>query len=257
MASQETFQIHSPTFSADANPALDALRKGFGHRSPYDTVLITAAAQSMLEAGGKANTILEVCCGYGELLAGLATTFPDARIVGMDQHPGTVEIAAKAITGHANAEAKAVDVMHLDDWDDGSVDLIIGQATMHHLTHNLGAALGEFARVLRRGGKCMFTFEPLSHNHIVNVVRSFRNAKDLLIDESNLYIDTIEMHASKFSSVEIQCFNLTLSYLFKALPARPLFLKLGSAIRKLDSARFRRRPKLLRKAANFNVIFTK
>jgi SAM-dependent methyltransferase len=168
-----------------------------------------------------------------------------------------VEVAAKEIEGIPNAEVLAADVFHLDDWENDSVDLIIGQATLHHLTHNLGDALGEFARVLRPGGKCMFTFEPLSHNQVVNTVRSYRNAKSLLVDESNLYIETIMYHSNLFSSVEVQCFNLTASFLLKALPPNPLLLSLGRGMRKLDAWRFTRSDKALRKAANMNVIFTK
>jgi SAM-dependent methyltransferase len=234
-----------------------ALKAGFGHRSPFDAPLIAAAAASILEAGQGAKTILEVCCGYGDLLAGLAKAFPQARVVGMDQYPGTVEIASGKIEGLGNAEVLAADVTHLDEWDDGSVDLVIGQATLHHLTHNLGASLREFARVLRPGGKCMFTFEPLSHNHIVNAVRSYRNAKRLLVDESNLYLDTIKAHSPLFSSTEIQCFNLTTSFLLKALPPKPLLLVLGRGMRKLDSWRFGRSERCLRKAANMNVVLTK
>jgi len=236
---------------------LTLLQKGFGHRSPYDAPLIHAAANSIWQAGRDARTILEVCCGHGDLLAGLAATFPDASVTGMDQFVGTVKIAAERIQGLANARVKAADVMHLDEWGDDSVDLIVGQATLHHLTHNPYAAIDEFFRVLRPGGKCIFTFEPLSHNHFVNAVRSYRNAKGLLLDESNLYINTLERIALKFTSTEVQCFNLSWSYLLKAFPRSAVLLHLGSALRKMDEVRFKLWPQSLRKAANFNVVFTK
>jgi SAM-dependent methyltransferase len=257
MKAQKSIRIHSPTVADNDGEGISTLKAGYGHRSPYEAPLIAAAAQAMMEAGNDSKVILEVCCGHGTLLAGLAKTFPDARVVGMDQYAGTVEVAAKEIEGIPNAEVLAADVFHLDDWENDSVDLIIGQATLHHLTHNLGDALGEFARVLRPGGKCMFTFEPLSHNQVVNTVRSYRNAKSLLVDESNLYIETIIYHSNLFSSVEVQCFNLTASFLLKALPPNPLLLSLGRGMRKLDAWRFSRSDKALRKAANMNVIFTK
>ena len=103
----------------------------------------------------------------------------------------------------------------------------------------------------------MFTFEPLSHNHTVNAVRSYRNAAQLLIDESNLYLDTIKGLASEFSTLEIQCFNLTCSYLLKALPSWSICLGIGRLFRELDSLRFRISSKALRKAANMNIILTK
>lgn len=257
MSPNHSLRIHSPTTTDHPHDGILALRNGYGHRSAFEAPLVAAAAQSMWDAGQGAKTILEVCCGYGTLLAGLAKAFPDARVVGMDQYAGTVEVAAKEIEGIPNAEVLAADVFHLDDWENDSVDLIIGQATMHHLTHNLGDALGEFARVLRPGGKCMFTFEPLSHNQVVNAVRSYRNTKSLLVDESNLYIETIMYHSNLFSSVEVQCFNLTASFLLKALPPNPLLLSLGRGMRKLDAWRFSHSDKALRKAANMNVIFTK
>lgn len=257
MTSQQPITIHSPTFPSTEDPSLNRLQRGFGHRSPYDAPLIRAAAHSIFDAGRSAKVILEVCCGYGDLLSGLAATFPNASVTGMDQYAGTVKIATEKIQGQANACVKAADVMRLSEWDDNSVDLIVGQATMHHLTHNLGAALGEFARVLRPGAKCIFTFEPLSHSHWVNAIRAYRNAKNLYIDESNLYLETIEQHAPKFSSVEVQCFNLLGSYVLKALPSTAFFLKLGSVLRRIECSRFERTPKLLKKAANFNAIFTK
>ena len=257
MTNQPSIQIHSPTFPSADDSSIAQLQKGFGHRSPYDAALIHAAAHSMWEAGRDAKIILEVCCGYGDLLAGLAATFPEANVTGMDQYVGPVKIAAERIQGLPNACVKAADVMHLDEWGDNTVDLIVGQATLHHLTHNLHAAIDEFVRVLRPGGKCMFTFEPLSHNHLVNAVRSYRNAKGLLVDESNLYIDTLEQLAPRFSSMEVQCYNLTLSYLLKALPSSSVLLKLGEGLRIMDAIRFKLWPNSHKKAANFNVIYTK
>lgn len=257
MTQQQTTHIHSPTFRSTGDEMLTLLQKGFGHRSPYDAPLIHAAAHSIWQAGRNAKIILEVCCGHGDLLAGLAATFPEASVTGMDQFVGTVKIAAERIKGLPNARVKAADVMHLDEWDDNSVDLIVGQATLHHLSHNPDAAIDEFARVLRPGGICMFTFEPLSHNYFVNAVRSYRNAKYLFEDESNLYIDILERLASKFTSAEVQCFNLSWSYLLKAFPRSAVLLHLGSGLRKLDELRFKLWPQTLRKAANFNVVFTK
>lgn len=257
MSPFERMRIHSPSDPVADSEAINSLKSGFGHRSPFDAPLISAAAARMWDAGRDAGTILEVCCGYGELLAGLARAFPRARVVGMDQFPGTVEIASRKIAGLDNAEVYARDVMCLDDWEDGSVDLVIGQATLHHLTHNPRAALEEFARVLRPGGICMFTFEPLSHNHIVNTVRSYRNARQLLTDESNLYLETIESLSAIFSSTEVQCFNLTTSFLLKALRPSPPLLHLASMIRALDAWRFARSERALAKASNMNVIFTK
>lgn len=233
------------------------LTKGFGHRSAFDVALISAAAHSLVEAGRGANCIVEVCCGFGDLLAAMGQVFPDAELTGIDQFVGTVEIARTRIEGISNAKVVVGDVMRMEQFDDASVDLIYGQASMHHLTHHLKAAFDEFHRVLRPGGKCIFTFEPLSHNHMVNAVRSYRNAKLLLTDESNLYLDTLEHYSDWFSKTAVQCFNLTPGYLIKVLPVNSLFLRVGSLFRNYELFRFRRNSRILRKAANFNVVFTK
>jgi len=252
-----SFIIHSPEISLDETSPAHPLKKGFGHRSAFDKPLINSAAKSIYEAGKDAERIVEICCGYGDLLAALAQVFPNAEVVGIDQFPGTVEIASKKIAGIPNAKVVADDVTKMDQFPDATVDFVIGQASMHHLTHNLNAAFTEFHRVLKPGGKCMFTFEPLSHNHTVNFVRSIRNTRSLLIDESNLYIETIAAQEKFFSKIEVQCFNRTASYLMKALPAKGLFLWLADLLRKYDSMLFSKRGKSLRKATNFNVIFTK
>lgn len=77
--------------------------------------------------------------------------------------------------------------MKIDQFVDDSVDFLIGQASIH----NLDAAFEEFWRVLRSWGKCIFAFEPLNHNRAVNGLRSIRNAKLLVIDDSTLYLGTL------------------------------------------------------------------
>jgi len=249
--------IHSPEVCLAKVDDAYPLMEGFGHRSAFDGALINAAARAIYDAGRSSEHIVEICCGYGDLLVAMGGAFPQAKITGVDQFAGTVELAQEKIEGVANASVVAGDVMRMDRFGDETVDFICGQACMHHLTHNLEAAFSEFHRVLKPGGKCIFTFEPLSHNHVVNIVRSYRNSKMLLIDESNLYVPTLERYSEKFSHTEIQCYNLTAGYLMKALPANSLFLKIRAKLRQFESFRLRRSSKSLRKAANFNAIFTK
>lgn len=252
-----SFTIHSPTIHLDRASPEHSLKSGFGHRSYFDKPLINSAAKSIYDAGRNAKKIVEICCGYGDLLAALGRVFPTAEIIGIDQFHGTVAVASKRIAEIPNAKVIVGDVTKMDQFPDESIDFVIGQASMHHLTHNLSAAFTEFRRILKPGGKCMFTFEPLSHNHTVNFVRSIRNTQSLLIDESNLYIDTIAAQERFFSQIEVQCYNRTASYLMKALPPNGLFLYLSNLLRKYDSMRFSKSQSALRKATNFNVIFTR
>ncbi len=202
-------------------------------------------------SGGHA---LEICGGFGKLAAGLASTFPEAAVTGLDLYAADgpeIEEHLKRLPGLSYVAGDAFD---LSRFPDESLDLVWGQAALHHLSHDLDGICREVSRVLKPGGRFIFIFEPMGHNLLVAAIRAVRMAKHELGDECNLYLSQFDRMSKGFSRCEVQMFNL-LGYPMKA--ASDQFLFLARAIQCLDAWLFRRFPKLLRYGANCNVIFTK
>lgn len=202
--------------------------------------------------GGRA---LEICGGHGKLAAALAEQFPQAEVIGLDlyaAHGPAIEEKLKRLPELSYVSGDAFD---LSRYADETFDLVFGQAALHHLGHDLQGLTGEVRRILKPGGRFVFIFEPLGHNLLVAAIRAVRMAKHELPDESNLFLSQFErMEKMGFSSCEVQVFNL-LGYAMKALSDRMDIV--SGAVRKLDSLLFRTFPRLLRYAANCNVVFTK
>jgi len=138
---------------------------------------------------------------------------------------------------------------------DGSLDLVYGQATLHHLAHDTDAAGKEFSRVLKPGGRLLFIYEPLGHNPLWAMTRAYRVARFKMVDESNIVLSQLEEVARTFSRCEVQPFNLAgypMKYLGRFAPSACIDL-----VHRFDQAAMRRWPSLAPLAANFNVLFTK
>lgn len=221
---------------------------------PSDRQLFLAGYSELCRIDLNGRQALEICGGFGKLAAGLAEGFPQAKVIGLDLYEVTgpeIEARLKRTPGLSYVAGDAFD---LSMYDDESFDLIWGQAALHHLAHDLESLCKGVARVLKPGGRFVFIFEPMGHNLIVAAIRAMRMAKYELGDESNLYLSQFETMSNNFSSCEVQMFNL-LGYPMKALADRFRFLI--HITKQTDSWLFRRFPKLLRYAANCNVIFTK
>ena len=95
--------------------------------------------------------VLELGCGTGEFTKRIAQTGAD--ITAVDISSDLLEIARETIS-NVNARFHIQNVEKLD-FEDGSFDVVIGSSILHHL--NLNPALKEVYRVLRRGGRVVFT----------------------------------------------------------------------------------------------------
>ena len=195
------------------------------------------------------------CGGFGKLAAGLAGQFGSAEVIGLDLYAASgpeVDENLKRLPGLSYVAGDAFD---LSRYEDDSIDLVFGQAALHHLAHDLGGISREVLRVLKPGGRLVFIFEPMGHNLLVAAVRAVNMARHELGDESNLYLSQFErMRSCGFSTCEVQIFNL-LGYPMKAFSDR--FASLSNGIKRLDSWLFAKFPKLLRYGANCNIILTK
>jgi SAM-dependent methyltransferase len=241
--------------SAPFDPRAEAMLPAIGGFPPSDRPLFLAGYGELCSIDLNGGRALEICGGFGKLAGLLAETFPAAEVIGLDLYAASgpeIEERLKRLPGLSYVAGDAFD---LSAYADDSLDLVWGQAALHHLAHDPEGLSRQVLRVLKPGGRFVFVFEPLGHNLVVAAIRAVNMARHELGDESNLYLSQFErMLNTGFSGCEVQVFNL-LGYPMKAFSDRLAFL--STAIQKLDSWLFRKFPKLLRYGANCNVVFTK
>lgn len=240
---------------AEPDPRASALMPAVGGFPPSDRPLFLAGYSELCRVDLNGETAIEICGGFGVLAAGLAGLFPRAKVTGLDLYVPDVAGVAEALARHPNLEYVAGDAFDLSVWADDSVELVFGQASLHHLAHAPGKIAREALRVLKPGGRLVFIFEPLGHNMLVAAIRAARMARHELADESNVFVSQFEQMAGVgFTDCQVQVFNL-LGYPMKALSDRMAFAARGAAA--IDRWLFRTFPRLLRYGANCNLIFSK
>ena len=102
---------------------------------------------------------LEIGAGTGYFTLNLLQAGVVERAVATDISPGMLDaLAANARSVGVEVETRVADAEQLP-FADGSFDLVLGHAVLHHIP-DLDAAFREFARVLRPGGTVFFAGEP-------------------------------------------------------------------------------------------------
>ena len=221
---------------------------------PSDRGLFLAGYGELCRADLSGGRALEICGGFGKLAAGVAMAFPDAEVIGLDLYEASGPEIEEKLKQYPKLSYVAGDAFDLSRYEDESFDLVFGQAALHHLSHDLDGIAREARRVLKPGGRLVFIFEPMGHNLLVAAIRAVRMARHELGDESNLYLSQFERMAGHFQSCEVQMFNF-LGYPMKAVSDR--LQPLAELVQRIDARLFRSFPKLLRYAANCNLILTK
>src|SRR3972149_5291189 len=138
---------------------LDDILPACGHHI-FTDALFLQGYNSLLEGDLTNKEILEVCCGVGDLAGWVGRVSP-AEVVGIDNSADSIRTATQKYGHLPNVAFKCADALQLSDFSDGAFDIVVGQAAMHHLAHDLSAASKEYSRVLKPGGKLIFIFEPL------------------------------------------------------------------------------------------------
>jgi len=119
--------------------------------------------------------VLEIGCGTGYFTKELAKT--EAQITAIDISPDLLE-AARHIIKDRNVlfeVANAYDMQYAD----ASFDIVVGSSVLHHL--EVDKALKEFFRVLKPGGKVVFT-EPNMMNPQIAVQKNVPSIKKRMGD---------------------------------------------------------------------------
>lgn len=247
------FQLIHPTNPAD--PRAAAMLPAIGGFPISDRPLFLAGYSELCRVDLTGGHALEICGGFGKLAVALAEVFPGARITGLDLYAASGPEIDGKLAHLPGLGFVAGDAFDLSRFADNSLDLVWGQAALHHLAHDIDRLSREVLRVLKPGGRFVFIFEPLGHNPLVAAIRAMRMARHELADESNLYFSQFKrMHAAGFKSCDVQVFNL-LGYPMKAVSDRLLWL--AGMVHRMDAWLFRIFPGLMRYAANCNLILTK
>lgn len=130
---------------------LEALHAESSLEHPIDVLTRAAAVAALRGAGlGPFPRLLDVGCSTGHLLADLRAAFPGAELAGVDAEAAGLESAHAAVPDAPLMYASATDLPLAD----GVVDGVVALNLLEHLADDV-AALSEFGRVLRPGGRAV------------------------------------------------------------------------------------------------------
>jgi SAM-dependent methyltransferase len=136
----------------------------------YDERCIRYARDRFTAIAGTAGwpypTALELGCGTGFFLLNLMQAGVASSGQLTDISPGMVAVAVR--NGERlglPVQGRVADAERIP-YDDGSVDLVVGHAVLHHIP-DVAGALREVLRVLRPGGRFVFAGEPTRYGDVV------------------------------------------------------------------------------------------
>jgi ubiquinone/menaquinone biosynthesis C-methylase UbiE len=153
--------------------AMELEYRPFPNEAGRDTRQATIEIPFMVRALGlpTGGRVLEVGCGRGVALPGLARLLRPSRLVGLDIEPAFLAEAGQRLeVAGVVAELVPGDVRRMP-FLRASFDLVVDFGTCYHIARP-GAALAEIARVLAPGG--LFIHETPVSQLLSHPVRSFR-----------------------------------------------------------------------------------
>jgi SAM-dependent methyltransferase len=127
---------------------------GYARQDSAGRVLRRRAALAAELLGDDTGTVLDVGMGAGVLCAEL-----DRRgwaVSGVDLSPAMVDAARRRLPQLAERLARAS--IHELPFADESFDAVVATGVVEYAVDDLGGAVGELARVLRRGGSAVISF---------------------------------------------------------------------------------------------------
>ena len=110
---------------------------------------------------GAGSRVLEIGCGTGLFTAEILKT--GASVTAIDISPDLLDKARKN-AGPGNVTFKVCDAENTG-LESGGFDCVYGSSVLHHL--DLDAALAEFSRLLKKGGRMLFTEPNMANPQIL------------------------------------------------------------------------------------------
>jgi SAM-dependent methyltransferase len=189
--------------------------------------------------------VLDLGCGDGGCTALVASH--GGRVAALDISMDLLAMATRRmfLDGYGEAVTPLCGSAHAVPLASESVDIVFGMALLHHV--DLGLVAKEVHRVLRRGGRAIFT-EPIRNSKVLAAVRGLipYRQPDVSPFERPLRFDEISAFASHFESWEHREFDLPLMQLLRVCEANPAWEALAS---KHEARMLRRFPQLRRFAS--------
>ncbi len=111
---------------------------GGSHYAPSDKPLFTSGYNALCNIDLAGKRVLEVCCGRGELAVQFAKAWPETEVIANDRYPEAGQFIKNAQNRGevSNLIYECGDALALTTHADASLDLIFGQAALHHLAHD-------------------------------------------------------------------------------------------------------------------------
>lgn len=138
-----------------SNPLYEQLARAYVQHADASVYNAGYERPALLAAIGdvRGRTVLDAGCAGGFYADALAKTA--ARVIAVDLSTEMIEIVRAR--GLANVEARVHDLAEPLEWlADRSVDIVVSSLALHYVV-NWTALFAEFARVLRPGGRVVFS----------------------------------------------------------------------------------------------------
>lgn len=194
-------QFHNQRFGAQPD-VRESLSRWYGA-----VAACARTQQQLVERYGKGGKVLEYGCADGR--ASIARDhFIDqtASFHGIDISDQAID-SARQSAANRQLEKCSFSVMDAENmtFPDAEFDVVFGSGILHHL--DLNRAFSEIARVLRPGGKAIFS-EPLGHNVFLKLFRRM-TPRLRTADEHPLLMRDVSLAEKYFRLVEHRAFGMT------------------------------------------------
>jgi len=126
----------------------------------FECLLRKAFEKSGFQRFDEPLRILDICSGAGNSVVPLLTIFPKAEVIASDLSVELLAMLRQLLVSQGTADRCTLVQMNAErlDLEDGTVDLVVGAAALHHLFRP-DLTIASCGRILREGGLAVF-FEP-------------------------------------------------------------------------------------------------